>query len=270
LTGASERFEPRAYWDSRLRREWGPTGVGFLGLGDAYNRALYRVKADVFRRAVRSLPVRLSDATVLDIGSGTGFVVRQWHLAGAGEVVGVDFAPVAVAHLREEFRQDEFHELDIGQPGAADVLGAGRFDCISALDVLYHIVDDGAYRQAIQNVAALLRPNGYFLIADNFLHGPTIRVAHQVSHSLADMEAWFRDAGLEIERRRPQYVLMNYPVDSRSRLLHGWWRQLSRLLRRWPEKAGAIGALLAPFEIGLTRVIREGPTTELAECRKMA
>lgn len=261
------KFDASAYWEDRLAQNWGLNAVGFLGLGDGYNEALYQVKGAVFRRTVKSLRIDLGQAHILDIGSGTGFALRQWQTLGARAITGSDITSYAVTRLQQQFPAIEVRQLDIGAALPQD-LAPGSFDCISALDVLYHIVDDDAYRQALQNIGQLLKPGGCFLLADNFLHGETRRGTHQVSHALQTLTGWLDAAGLHIESRTPQYVLMNYPLDAQSRALDWWWRKLLDQVQRSPRRSRLIGRMLTPVDLVLTRLVREGPTTELAVCRK--
>jgi SAM-dependent methyltransferase len=265
-----EDLNAAQYWETRLQKHWGPNAVGFLGLGDAYNRALYRVKKHVFRRAVKRLAIDLAGVKVLDIGSGTGFVVQQWRELGVAQLIGCDLSPFAANHLSAQYPDYEFVELDIGSPLASGFFAQNSFDCVSALDVLYHIVDDVAYQQALKHISRVLRLGGYLIVADNFVHGGTVRGQHQVSHSIETLRGWLMDVGLEIAYRTPQYVLMNYPVDSDSRLLHLWWQKLSYQLGRSERRGLWLGRVLAPLEILLTDILREGSSTELAICRKIA
>ena len=55
---------------------------------------------------------------------------------------------------------------------------------ISAMDVLFHIVDDDGYAQAIHNLARMLAPGGLLVFTENLLHGRTDRAEHQTSRSL--------------------------------------------------------------------------------------
>lgn len=263
----TDDFDIAAYWEKRLEQNWGPDAVGCLGLGGKYNQALYQVKGTVFQRTVRKLNLNLPAIQVLDIGPGTGFVIEQWLALGAKQILGVDISRFAVIQLKNKFPDLHFRQLDIGSPLPAGIQPA-TFDCISALDVLYHIVDDAAYRQALHNIGCLLKPGGYFLLADNFLHGPTQRGLHQVSHSLHTLVNWLDAANLHIERRMPQYVLMNYPIDSQNRFLHWWWQKLVNQVQRSSRRSLLMGRVLTPIEIALTRFLRESPTTELAVCRK--
>ncbi len=258
--------DPREYWEERLRSRFGLDGVGYAGLGRAYNEWLYRVRERVFLDTVRELAIDPGRATVLDIGSGTGFYVRLWRRLRARGVLGSDITETSVRALEQSFPETRFVRMDIG----ADVvpLTPGSFDVVSAFDVLFHIVDDARFERALLNIAGLLRPGGLFLYSDNFLHGPAVRAAHQVSRSLVDIERALHAAGLQPVRRRPVFVLMNSPVDSTSRLYRAGWALFERVLRRNQAFGALAGAVLFPVEILLLDLVCEGPSTEILVCRR--
>jgi SAM-dependent methyltransferase len=202
---------------------------------------------------------------VLDIGSGTGFMVDTWMEAAIPNVSGCDITTVAVSNLACRWPALSFERIDFGD---STVPYSCEFDAISANDVLFHIVDDGRYQRAVTNVFSALRPGGFFLFTDNFVHGAAIRVEHQASRTLGDITDVLADAGFEIVDRQPLFVLMNDPIDSTSRLLRLWWRSVTRLLRTAPMLGGVVGALLYLPELWLGRVLAEGPSTELMLCRR--
>lgn len=262
-------FDPRQYWEERLRRDCDLAGVGYRRLGRFYNAWMYRVRARVFARVVRSLPVDWRHARVLDVGSGTGFYVEQWHRLGVPRVTGVDLTDAAVEALRRGFPEDHFEQLDIGQPLASGCsLLATPFDAVSAMDVLFHVVDDAAYAQAFRNLATLLAPGGWLLWSDNFVHHGTERVPHQVSRSLAESTGAVEAAGFEVVRRVPMFVVMNYPADSRSRLAKLAWTGLVAPAALAEPLGWLVGAALYPLELALVRAMRESPSTEMMVCRK--
>lgn len=259
-------FDAHRYWSERLAGDFSLDGVGWQGLGEGYNRWMYAVRRRLFMRTVRSHLRDIDRATILDVGSGTGFYVDTWHQLGAHRLTGSDLTAVAVEQLGDRFPGDHFVQLDITARDIPDDLGG--FDAISAIDVLFHIVDDDRYRQAIENLSALLHPTGVLILSENFLHGQTVRTEHQASRSRDWIASRLHDAGLELVSRRPMFVLMNTPIDSRSRLLALWWRSLTSGLHRWPRLAPAAGMVLSGADLALTRVLREGPSTELVVCRR--
>jgi SAM-dependent methyltransferase len=260
-------FDPARYWEDRLSRQYTLGGVGYLGLAESYNAWMYRVRREVFVREIRRLPLSPPALSVLDIGSGTGFYVDCWHEVGAGSVTGSDLTEVAVQSLRRAHPGDAFARLDVG--GDANPFGDARFDAVSMMDVLYHVVDDARFRRAFETAFGLLAPGGYLIFSENFVHGEAIRIPHQASRSLADIEAAVSGAGFEILRRRPVFQLMNAPVDSDSLLHERWWRLLQRLAAR-PREGAVLGALLYPLELALVARRSEGPSTEMMICRRPA
>src|SRR4051794_30174088 len=235
--------------------------VGFAVLGAPLNTWMYRVRRRVLRRAIRRAGVRAEGASVLDVGTGTGFYVREWQRLGAGAVTGGDVSAAAVERVRAEIPTAKFLEADIAD-AIPDALG-GEYDVISAFDVLFHIVEDTRFLQAIENLARLTRTRGHLLLSENFLRSSTLRHRHQVSRTRSEIDQALSAAGLEVVLRLPMFVLLNSPVDSRSRFLHLFWRGLSGVSRRSHRLGGVLGAALFLPELLLTALVREGPSTEL-------
>jgi SAM-dependent methyltransferase len=259
-------FDARGYWERRLTETYAIDGVGYAGLGPAFNTWMYRVRRHVFLRTLRPLLPDPPRARVLDVGTGTGFYVDRWHELGAGSVTGSDLTDTAVAKLSERYPGDDFVRFDVGDPKPPPQLGP--FDAISAMDVLFHIVDDERFARSFATVRELLAPGGVFAFTDNFLHRATERAEHQASRPLGEIEAAVHDAGLDIVDRRPMFVLLNAPVDSGNRLLHAAWSAMGTLAVKRDALGGVAGALAYPLELGLLRLVREGPSTELMVCRR--
>lgn len=265
----TEPFDVRGYWEARLQRHYSLEGVGYLRLGRQFNHWMYRVRARVFARVARSLHLDWPTARVLDVGSGTGFYVDQWHRLGVPRVTGLDITDKAIEELTWRFPGDEFFREDVGRDWPSDSpLTTPGFDAVSAMDVLFHIVDDRAYATAFVNLARALRPGGWLLWSDNFLRHGSERVMHQASRSLAESEAAVRSAGLEIVRRVPMFVVMNYPADTRSRLLRWAWTAAVAPAALAEPLGWVVGAAMYPLELWLTSRKSEGPTTEIMVCRK--
>jgi SAM-dependent methyltransferase len=263
-------FDPRGYWEERLRSSWSLAGVGYRRLGRRYNAWMYRIRRQVFLRLVASLPVEWSRARVLDIGAGTGFYVQLWRQLGVPRVTGVDLTAKAVEELRRRFPGDEFLQLDIGAPPPRPSSLVPPFDVVTAMDVLFHIVDDEAWARAFRNIGELVRPGGWFLWSDNFVRHGLTRARHQVNRPLGESERLVREAGFAVHGRVPMFVLMNYPADMRSRLGRLLWTVFVAAPASLAEPLGwAVGAGLYPLEAWLTAVLRESPTTEIMICRKV-
>lgn len=261
-----EPFDAKSHWESVLSEEPGLAGVGYRGLGEPFNRWMYRVRRRVVLRTLRPFVAGLPTRDVLDIGSGTGFYVERWQELGISSLTGMDITETVVERLRARYPQHRFVRRDIGEPAE---LPHERFGAVSAFDVLFHIVDDDRYRRAFENIAALLEPGGLFVFSDNFVHATTVHVSDQASRPLATIEAILADAGFEIVLRRPMFYLMNEPVDSDRRLHQAfWWHLVGQLRARGTHASWSFGAALYPFEVAIVSLLREGPSTELMVCRK--
>ena len=268
MTAPGSPFDNRRYWESRLREHYSLAGVGYLRLGRRFNEWMYRVRGEVFDRVVAGLGTGGwgPGKSVLDVGAGTGFYVDRWLRLGA-EVTGLDLTDVAVGELTRCFPAARFVQADIGGPLSDVPLVPGSFDAVSAFDVLFHIVDDAAYARAFHNIAALLKPRGWFLWSDNFLRHPTERVTHQVSRSLEESTRAVEAAGFEVISRVPMFVLMNYPADSTSKLARWAWTAMVAPATLGEPVGWALGAALYQLERALVRVKRESTSTELMVCR---
>ena len=266
LPGASNSKE-RSYWEERLASHWGLQGVGYLGHGVHYNNWLYAVRREILRRHLAGLSIDLADANVLDIGSGTGFWLKQWKSLGVRSLKGTDIAAVAVERLRKAFADVDIAQLDI----AENLEGSerdGRFDVVSAFDVLFHITDDSLFQRAIRNISRVLKSGGYFFFSDNFVHGKARRSDHQVSRSLKEIEGIVSESGFQIILRAPMFILMNAPIDSSSPWPMLAWRAFLAPVHFVPLLGSVYGAFLYPVELALTRLMRESPTTEIMICQK--
>jgi hypothetical protein len=65
------------------------------------------------------------------------------------------------------------------------------------------------------------------------------------------------------------FVLMNYPVDSTSRVHRLCWRVLELAMVAWNPLGAVLGAVLYPLELALVARLKEGPSTELMLCRRL-
>ena len=261
------KFDPRTYWEDRHYRNYGPESVGYAGLGVPFNNWMYRVRRRVVERQLRKAAIDLSECDVLDIGSGTGFYVQLWDKLGAKSVTGSDLAPFAVRALAEKFSSHRFFDLDISGNGLP--IDLGKFDLVSAFDVLYHIVQDDAYRRAFSNIKSLVRPGGYFIFSENFLLQKRETLTHQVSRTYTEVAALLAENEFELILRAPMFFFMNRPIKSSNVLLRVSWAAIRRIagMTHRPYLGSWLGALLYPIELLCLCFISTGPTTEVFLCR---
>jgi SAM-dependent methyltransferase len=261
-------FEAKDYWESRLEETWGLESVGDGTLSLSFNEWMYKVRRHRFLGQITDLRLPVHEYDVLDIGSGTGFYVNLWRELGVRSVLGSDITGVAVGHLQTAFPDVPFRQLDIGASLPAD-LPPESFDVISAYDMFFHIVDDGRFARALDNLATLLRPGGMLMFSDTLLTGE--RGAQQPTHvrlrRLDDVVRLLSDRGFTVVDQRPVFVLMNTPADSSSLLRRLGWRLVAAPARRSARAGDLIGRALFPIEIRLLARTKLGPGVRMFACR---
>lgn len=258
-------FNAKHYWEKRLEKNYGLDGVGYLGHGKAYNGWMYRVRMHIFNKYIKKIDIS-NELSVLDIGSGTGFYIDRWKEFGAKEITGSDLTSVAVNKLAEKYKDVNFVEMDVSE--ASGSLDSKKFDAVSAFDILFHIVDDTKFKQAIRNINNLLKSGGYFILSDNFIHSQTNRTVHHVNRSLKDYTEILEKEGFEILMRKPSFYFLNAPVEENTKWLRKIWTLQSNIVYRGDFYANLLGAILYPIELLILHFIKEGPSTEIMICRK--
>lgn len=257
------KFDAKKYWDERLKQNYDLIGVGDISLTMNYNIWSYKVTRHRLKKLFQKYLPKNNNA-VLDIGSGTGFVIEIWKQLGIN-ANGIDISNTAVIKLEEKFPASKFFEIDAGSqplPFADNV-----FNAVTASSVLYHVVEDEALDYLLQNVHRVLEPRAYFIFSDNFIHGNNMNITHQKCRSLEDYEKILRRNGFEIVRRVPNYVLFNDPVDSDGKFYPKLWSLLTGFSRKWKWFDAIIWPSLYPLELFLTSIVKESPAQEIMICK---
>ena len=263
-------YNPREYWESRLKRDFTLEGVGFDSFSKSFNRWLYKGAKHSLESVIQKGLISPRGNSVLDIGCGTGFYIDVWRNCNIDSLIGIDIAPMSIYALRRKYREFAFWEADITSKTLLADCPLGTFDIVTTCSVLLHIVDDDKFEQAIKNIKSLLADDGMILITDIFPHKRAYILPHQKSRTLSDYEKVLGDNGLEIVNRIPVHYLLNAPLD----ISNGFIQKLV-LLFWWKMFVGGVEKathLLAPILYGidsiLTQVCSESPTTEMMICRK--
>lgn len=104
------------------------------------------------------------DATVADIGAGTGyFAMRLAHMTAQGKVYAVDAEPDMVKHLAERAKKNGLANVAAVQAGPDDPRLPEKADLILLVDVYHHI---GNREQYFRRLRESLKPGGRLAIID--------------------------------------------------------------------------------------------------------
>lgn len=159
----SAKFDPRDYWESRHRTDYGTfKAVGHRQLPDEQNAEQYEVKKERIVEMIRRYVDEPRGRTLLDAGCGTGHLTATYVELGFG-VVGVDFSETALQCAR---RTGVDAWLFVSPLSRLDF--ESRFDVITVVDVLLHVVDEREWRDALAALARHLDPDGVMIVLDCF------------------------------------------------------------------------------------------------------
>jgi len=259
-------YIPEKFWEDRYS-SLDLTRSGHRDLPESYNRWLYRRKQSVLASVLRRAGFVARGKDILEIGVGTGVYVDWWHSLGAASITGTDLSGTAIDHLQKRHREYRFCKQDVTDPAAGLALQA-TFDLVTALDVLYHVVDDTRLEVALRNIVKWMRPGGLCAVHDQFLHRPSEHHGYIKWRSLHDWTRLLDSVGLEIVSRTPIFYLMIQPTDCISSVSQKWmwvlWGYTSKCIRRWP---GMVGAAAYFMDRMLSTFIKEGPSMEVVLLR---
>lgn len=120
---------------------------------------------------------RRAELRLVDIGSGTGHWIDFFRDAlYVNSAIGIEVAAAAVHYLRSKYSgqtEVQIVEADIGSIDFEPAKLEREADFISAIGVMFHIVDDERWLRALENMKAMLAPHGLMFIGGDF--GATTR-----------------------------------------------------------------------------------------------
>ncbi len=160
VTAATIRPEEAAHFGKLAREWWDPNG------SSAMLHKLNPVRLDFIRKAIDSAwggdtesAKPLAGKRALDVGCGAGLLCEPLARLGA-EVTGVDAAEenvaVASAHAEGAGLAIDYRAGELGS------LGLGRFDLVTAMEVIEHVSDKPAF---LAELARHLAPGGLLVLS---------------------------------------------------------------------------------------------------------
>jgi SAM-dependent methyltransferase len=150
------------------------------------------------RRLAMSLIRSLDFDSLLDVGCGPGFLIKEIYNSFQNvELVGTDISPIALRIAKQRIPDARFELLDIST-GSIDQ----KFDLVTCMDVIEHIEDDN---QALRNLS--LMTNKYLIIGTiqgfmrklepikwghvrNYTHGELVGKIEQTGMSVLRVIEW--------------------------------------------------------------------------------
>lgn len=146
---------------------------------------------------------------ILEVGCGTGANLPVLIDAGVQQVVGCDYALLALKHCAAHARRAALLQTE----ARALPFESSTFDVVVAADVLEHLDDDTA---ALGEFERVLKPGGYLLVtvpAFPFMWGPQDVVAqHKRRYLRGDLVGLIARSGLQVRRCFHFNYLLMLPI----------------------------------------------------------
>jgi SAM-dependent methyltransferase len=221
--------EAAAYWEDRHRRADDLASGGHIGIGHAGNELFYARRLGALLEIIGDHASVTEPLFVLDAGCGKGHFARG--LARCGHRVdAIDAAAAAIEYCRAVFDKPVLDEPVLDKPVldepvldepvprkplpdeppvhlAVSPLSAWStpwlYDVAYAIDVLFHILDDGEWAASVANLASLVRYGGTLVITDEDAPQRRQRGSYIVHRTRGEYEAQLGPRGLEHRGFRP-------------------------------------------------------------------
>ncbi len=203
-------FDYKAYWNRRLNSNFNIEGVGYIGLGEKYNKLLYRNRMELLDRVITKAFEDISGKRVLELGPGIGVFTEYFSNKKVQAYEAIDIAFKSVCELKKKYPDYCFSQGDISSSNHYE----GKYDLIFAADVLLHITDESQYERAIANIADHLGPEGYCMLLDpvSVINAKSVS-PHVIIRDRNYVEKVLKYNGLELTAMFPVAYFMNYPFD---------------------------------------------------------
>ena len=268
------------FWESLHSDQKGCfRAVGYPEMGEGFNKATYQMRLDALERLLkrqRLWPLR----DILEGAVGIGAYGPLWQKAQVERWTGLDISSSAIEHVSKIYPSQQFRVVDLSnQAGMNAALDDRRFSLASAIDVLYHIVEDDSFENALRNLASRVNQQGYLVVSDIFPSQDTLSKRHVKRRSMQTYERVLHPLGFELVSREPVFSILGEglprgPHHLSDVAMSVIWRVTSKVVRLTPlGLRDAMGFVvvkgLKPFDALLqSSGISSGTNLELALFRR--
>jgi SAM-dependent methyltransferase len=281
-----QKIDTRQYWTSLVIGA-NPSNVDEVGhpdMGRAFNLAAYGLRLRALQQALQKAGCLPPHFGVFEAGFGVGFYLQFWHQIGCARVVGVELSARAWRNAQSRFPNFDLRMADIATlTQAGDWLRLqSSFGLVTAIDILYHVVDDITAQCALRNLANLVVPGGVLIFTDKFPCGSaTVQESSIVRRRpFRWYTAVLTPEGFECEAMIPVFWCMDPPIfNSNRRILallgYAGWASMRAVLKYWPRNGivqSRLGRIVGGAGAAIDRMVvprlGQAPNLTMAVFRK--
>ncbi len=128
-----------------------------------YNSVENSIVRGLLRCRIRQNP------TIFDVGSGAGHWIDFYlNSLSASSVTGLEISKTCIDKLRRKYEHADAISIAEGDVTDVSSLPGRTFDIVNAIGVIFHIVDDKLWEQALTNMRGLLNDDGLIIVGGQF------------------------------------------------------------------------------------------------------
>jgi SAM-dependent methyltransferase len=164
---------------------------------DSYATYHYNSIELLILRHILNSPKKIdfSQVKLLDIGSGAGHWIDFWKKQGVVHIDSVDVSKSSFNFLVNKYQDDNNVNISHGKVGDVLKSNHNKYTIVSAIGVMFHIVDDQEWIETIQKIYDSLEKGGIFIVGGHFglLDGLNVQIDNgEVNKRLRSKWNWAR------------------------------------------------------------------------------
>jgi 2-polyprenyl-3-methyl-5-hydroxy-6-metoxy-1,4-benzoquinol methylase len=199
--GKKKDYDAKKYWHDRfVKYNDSIVGPGSEALSEDENNKMYDDAKNIFLNVCDKQGIDFKKNKICEIGLGNGFYTEVFNAKGTLNYCGYDIADVLIPKLSNRFPQFKFKLKDISTESIDD-----KYDFITLIDVLQHIVNEDKCEFALKNIAEHLNVGGTFFI------GPLTKTSKKI---LFYVHGWSIDK-IRTIFKEPHFAISE-PIDFRN------------------------------------------------------
>lgn len=259
-------YNPKVFWEKRLSKNFSLKGVGCAGFSYNYNKWVSKAAKESLNKILNG---SLKGKKILDIGCGTGYYIGYYLSKGATDISGLDITEESITNLKKKYPHLKFFNADISQK----IPSNRKYDIITAIAVLYHVVDNDKFENSIRNIRKLAKKGSLIIIQDGFLkkHQPPKAGTHCYFRDYESYKKILKKNGIEIIKKVPTFYFLNTPFDISNSMMRraalSLWNITMSIFAKNEIIGNILGFVLYYLDRIMLKMVNDSISLETIACR---